>query len=733
MTKSRLHSTQQNIQKCTRGIMNEIMNSLYFHLATVFYITLITNPILTESTPLPNVCLTPACVQVAANILTKMDSSVDPCDNFYKFACGQFLNSTIITPNSSPISQKSEVMDDMVHKFALIFESGITKNEIKPFRQAKQFYRQCMNRKNLIKHQDKIILDILNKLGGWPVIMGDDWNSTNIDWIKLPAMLSNAGYSQTSQWLLQLKIRKSKDDLTKYFIDLSPTDQLRLQQNIPFNDPENIKFYKSLVDYAVELGAEKERAKQELMESINFEIELANIASSARDEMKRNESSLDNFMTIDEMIRKWPTIDWLTYINEIFSMSPDINKAEKNETVIINYPSYMTKLATLINFTSKRVLVNYALTQVVIKSLQYIDFHEIIILDKSQSKIALDALQVCTLKTIDHLPQITSALYIQKYIKNKTKIETINMASIIKKEPINVIHQVEWLDEQTRDKAIKKIQNMKDKIGYPDIYDNLENITKTFHDFELDGRTYLHNLLSSNRFHMIQYIRSRRNTVELDNIEYWFPVQSLEAFYFYDNVFSIAPLLLQRPFIDVEQPAYMNYGGIGSIIGHEIVHAIDNEGRQFDNEGHKRNWWIKSSKENFKKKTECFISQYDNYTVEGMNMKMNGTLTLNENIADNGGFRLTYLAYKNWSSRYGPEPKLPALDYNPSQMFWITIANSWCSKQNNDDIEHQIKFDPHSLDEYRILGAFSNIPEFSDDFNCPLGSPMNPEKKCKVW
>ncbi|KAK0074237.1 hypothetical protein PV326_012608, partial [Microctonus aethiopoides] len=115
-----------------------------------------------------------------------------------------------------------------------------------------------------------------------------------------------------------------------------------------------------------------------------------------------------------------------------------------------------------------------------------------------------------------------------------------------------------------------------------------------------------------------------------------------------------------------------------------------------------------------------------------MNLKINGTLTMDENIADNSGFRLSYLAYKNWSSRYGPEPKLPALDYNPSQMFWITVANLWCSKENNDHIPRQIKSDPHSLPEYRILGTFSNIPEFSDDFNCPLGSLMNPEKKCKV-
>ncbi|KAK0075002.1 hypothetical protein PV326_011967, partial [Microctonus aethiopoides] len=524
----------------------------------------------------------------SADILRKMDSSVDPCNNFYKFACGQFLNTTYIAPHRKSIYWYPEVIHDSSNKLGLIFQSGITKNDIKPFQQVKQFHRQCMNRTNVIE-QDKIILDILNKLGGWPVIKGDEWNSTNIDWIKLPAMLLNAGYSETSNCFLQLTIRHSESNLTNYFIDFSPTDQLRLQQNTSFNDPENVEFYNSLVDYAVGLGADKERAKQELMESIKFEIELTNISLSARDEVEKDESSLDNFMTINEMIKKWPTIDWLTYINEIFSVSPDINKANKNETVIINYPSYMTKLAKLINLTPKRVLVNYALTRIIMKSLEYIDFQDNIIFDKSQLKNDSSAWTVCIVKTVNYLPQLTNALYIQKYIKNKTKIETINMASNIKEEVINVIRQVKWLDEETRNNAMNKIQKMRMKIGYPDIYDNVENITKVFHDFELDGRTHLHNVLSIHRFSMIYSIRSKRNKVELDNWKYWFTVNTFQAFYFYDNVCSISPLFLQRPFIDVERPAYMNYGAVGTIIGHEFVHAIGSEGRQFDDKGYKRN------------------------------------------------------------------------------------------------------------------------------------------------
>lgn len=150
-------------------------------------------------------------------------------------------------------------------------------------------------------------------------------------------------------------------------------------------------------------------------------------------------------MTIYEMIKKWPTIDWLTYINEIFSVSPDINKANKNETVIINCPSYITKLAKLISLTPKRVLANYALTRVIMKSLKYIDFQGEIIFDKSQSKNDSSAWTACIWKTNDYLPQMVSALYIQKYIKNKTKIETINMTSNIKKELINAIRQVNKL------------------------------------------------------------------------------------------------------------------------------------------------------------------------------------------------------------------------------------------------------------------------------------------------
>lgn len=178
----------------------------------------------------------------------------------------------------------------------------------------------------------------------------------------------------------------------------------------------------------------------------------------------------------------------------------------------------------------------------------------------------------------------------------------------------------------------------------------------------------------------------------------------------------------------------MNYGGIGWVIGHEITHGFDDQGRQYDDEGNLSNWWEDATKNRFLNKTNCIIWQYGNYTAESVNKTLNGINTQGENIADNGGIKEAYSAYQAWVDRHGEEQRLPGLHgYTPNQMFWISAANVWCSKYRNKALEKRIKLGAHSPGRFRVLGPFRNSPDFARDFKCPLGSGMNPVSKCKVW
>lgn len=202
----------------------------------------------------------------------------------------------------------------------------------------------------------------------------------------------------------------------------------------------------------------------------------------------------------------------------------------------------------------------------------------------------------------------------------------------------------------------------------------------------------------------------------------------------------------------------MNYGAIGFIIGHEITHGFDDMGRQYDSDGNLRDWWQPKTANLFLEKAQCIIEQYGNYTDEATNLKvslaywrlvywtkielmiviwsipqLNGIHTQGENIADNGATKQAYSAYKRWVKKNGPELKLPGLSYTPEQLFWIASAQIWCAHDRTEFLKVKIRTDSHALEHFRVVGAFGNNADFAKDFQCPLGSPMNPVKKCEVW
>lgn len=178
----------------------------------------------------------------------------------------------------------------------------------------------------------------------------------------------------------------------------------------------------------------------------------------------------------------------------------------------------------------------------------------------------------------------------------------------------------------------------------------------------------------------------------------------------------------------------MNYGAIGSVIGHEITHGFDDVGSQYDENGILNNWWAPRTSVAFKEKSKCLVEQYGSITDKQTNLALNGVITLGENIADNGGVQFGYLAYKQYVGRNGKERRLPGLDsYSPDQMYWLAMSQNWCSKYKTEAKKVQITKDSHPPGPYRVMLPLQNNKDFAKDFNCPVNAPMNPAKKCKVW
>ncbi|XP_012886968.1 PREDICTED: membrane metallo-endopeptidase-like 1 [Dipodomys ordii] len=192
--------------------------------------------------------------------------------------------------------------------------------------------------------------------------------------------------------------------------------------------------------------------------------------------------------------------------------------------------------------------------------------------------------------------------------------------------------------------------------------------------------------------------------------------------------------ILQPPFFSKEQPQALNFGGIGMVIGHEITHGFDDNGRNFDKNGNMLDWWSNFSAQHFREQSECMIYQYGNFSWDlADDQNINGFSTLGENIADNGGVRQAYKAYLKWMAEGGKDQLLPGLELTYNQLFFINYAQVWCGSYRPEFAVQSIKTDVHSPLKYRVLGSLQNLAAFAEAFQCAQDTPMHPKERCRIW
>ncbi|CAL4120905.1 unnamed protein product [Meganyctiphanes norvegica] len=298
----------------------------------------------------------------------------------------------------------------------------------------------------------------------------------------------------------------------------------------------------------------------------------------------------------------------------------------------------------------------------------------------------------------------------------------------------DILHNLEWMDEATRQRALKKSKSIYSSIAYPPELLDDSKIREYYDGLMFTQGDLLQQYRNLTKFTTHSIFKILRDKVNKRDWRIYGKVAVVNAHYnrVYNSIRFPAGIL-QGVFFDAERPMYQNFGGIGFIIGHEITHGFDNKGKQFDGNGDLSNWWEKETEIKFLEKARCIIEQYGNFTVPEVGLNINGKLTQGEDIADNGGVKEAYYGYKKWIKDHGEEPLLPGLSYTPSQLFWISAGNVWCGKSRPELLKKLLLIDTHSPKRFRINGPMMNSEEFSRDFNCPVGSPMNPKDKCKVW
>jgi endothelin-converting enzyme/putative endopeptidase len=278
-----------------------------------------------------------------------------------------------------------------------------------------------------------------------------------------------------------------------------------------------------------------------------------------------------------------------------------------------------------------------------------------------------------------------------------------------------------WMTQATKEKALDKLAAIKNKIGYPDEWRDYSTLKVVRGDA-------LGNFFRANEHNSDFQLAKIGGKV--DPNEWHMTPPTVNAYYHpLENTINFPAGILQPPFFDPALDDAVNFGAIGAVIGHEMTHGFDDSGRRFAANGNLEDWWTEDDAANFEAKAKCFIDQYSEYVAVD-DVKLNGNLTLGENVADNGGLNIAFVALMD--TLKGTERK--KIDgYSPEQRFFLGWAQVWCSNSAGEAQRLQAQTDPHSTAEHRVNGVVSNMPQFRQAFGCTEGQPMVRENACKVW
>ncbi|XP_066921602.1 endothelin-converting enzyme homolog [Clytia hemisphaerica] len=697
-----------------------------------------------------DVCMTEKCQSIAATLKKSMNLSADPCQDFHQFACGSWPLNYELPPSSPKLdtmamlnNQKNQYLRDVIiRELKNTEQNGGSVNKDGFKSKLLEFYRSCMNLDVINKLGSNPLLEFIGKFGRWsPLkqwIQGGVPEPDITDLLILshqyfpPSVYDDRVKSPMFKTIVKVNDKNSKQHLLEVNIP-----------DMPITNPENylekserakllMKKYALLQSNYVALLGPSSNAQEVLDELMQFEKDLAKIAIN-QSFLRIAQQTYDN-MTLNKFMKEVGNeINWVKLVEGFFS--PLGIKVTGETQIGIRSIQYFRDLNAFLKRTKKQTIKDFIIWVCVWRFGSYAsgpyqeaDFN---------FQRALFGIQErpqrwgkCIVDLEETMEMGLASLYVAKSLTTAGR----NMATEMVKNITNAFRRnlvnVDWMDVSTKAKAFVKVDSIRDNIGYPDYVNNETYLDIMYKNVEVNNGNYFRNAL--NVYQEKRRMNMRLLNEPVDKSAYDLPPTLVEA-YFDPNKNKMVFLagILNAPFYDTEGPMALNYGALGLVVGHEVTHAFDDLGRQFDGNGERKNWWTASSTKNFKDRSTCIVHQYGNYTMYGQSI--NGKMTLGENIADNGGIKVAYMAYKDWERTHGKEKKLPGIPLTMDQLVFVSHGQVWCGAYREEYVKRALKTDYHSPAKYRTIGPLSNLKAFSDAFKCPLGTPMNPLKKCRVW
>uniref|UniRef100_A0A7S0DV73 Peptidase M13 C-terminal domain-containing protein n=1 Tax=Hanusia phi TaxID=3032 RepID=A0A7S0DV73_9CRYP len=654
-------------------------------------------------------------------VLKAMDLSADPCQDFYSYACGTFQEITQVEADqnewarawSGVSARNNELLREVVET-----DQGL----------AGDFYRSCMN------------MTRINELGSTPI----EPYKKALDSLRSCKEHSHVPFARFHPTpcglaaLQELLVQWHMSDIKVFFdwsVEVNPHDPSKyavnlMQDGITLPDPKwyysgsteansKLKGLEEVMKKVFMLAGEtKQEAEEDAKATLSFETELAKLFKDATQERTSTQGEY-SLQSLDALCPS------LALPKVLSAMAGPYKTELSNAKVLIRNPDYFRGIQELLPKTPASHIRAYMLFRVAFILGADLSEEFLAVGQELQQVVVGQQTRVprwykCYKSVNNALPDYVGKIFVQRYFSMDILSQAQDMLSRIRDVFQEEILQVPWMEDKTKSLATYKLADMFFSIGFPPTWSDYRGLSLSG-DFVQDGdRLY--------KWYIRHAFARLSRPVQRNRWGTTSPAM-VDAFYSYDKNGIFVPAgILQKPFFSTTYRAARNFGAIGTILGHEMTHGFDDQGRKFNPEGRMKQWWSDADKDAFEQRASCVVELYNSMKLDGK--RVNGELTLGENIADIGGVKLAYRAMER---ELREKEGQAAPSRTDRQLFFVSQGQNWCTKARKQAEELQLLTDPHAPDRWRVNGPLSQTPEFAEAFQCSPGSPMNPRRRCEVW
>ena len=648
---------------------------------------------------------------------SSIDVSANPCNDFYKFACGNFAKNHPI-PSDQPGTDQfyvlynvnNQALNGIVTKLAS-GGPGRTPTEQK----IGDDYAACMDTAAIEKKDIAPLQPLLDEIA----------HVGKLELAPLAGKLQRIGVNAFFGYGEMQDFKNSTKQIA--YIDqgglgLPEKDYyLRTGEKDKTLRDQYVEHITKMLSFG---GETPQQALHDAQAILAFETTLAKASKSVTE--RRDPASIYHLMTAADFQKTIPHVSFSAFLDEIHS--PHVT--ELNVTT----PDFMPALVQAIMTTDIGVLRAYLRYQLLTAEAHNLpkrfddenfDFYGRKLNGQPEQR---PRWKRCSQGVDTALGEALGQVYVDRYFAGNAKAKTLEMVNDIEHAMERDIDQLDWMSPPTKVRAKEKLHAVANKIGYPDKWRDYTKLTISRDDALGNGER-------ATAFENDRVLGKIGKPV--DKSEWGMTPPTVNAYYDPSmNNINFPAGILQPAFYDPKADDAVNYGHIGAVIGHELTHGFDDEGKKFDAAGNMTDWWTADDTTKFEARTGCLVNEYGSFVaVEDPKepVKVNGKLTLGENTADNGGLLLAYMAYLDRAKSSGVDLNKKIDGYTSPQRFYIAFAQNYCENSRDESIRNQVLTDPHSPDHFRANGAIVNQPGFGPAFGCKAGSPMVPANSCRVW